>query len=267
MTALLTVENLEKRYLPRGHRTEKGIVAFSGVSFSIESGTTFALIGESGSGKSTLGFCVACLERTTSGSISFDGQDIATLSEKDVRRIRPLIQLVFQDPVSSLNPRWTVQEILAEPLILQRRLTEDAIRERTIALLERMNLSRGLAERRPSELSGGQRQRVAVARALSLEPKLLILDEVFSALDCSVQAEIANLLLEFQRSLGLTYIFITHDFAMAAHLADHFAVMHRGQIVEQGPASEILRQARHEATQKLLAATPRFSSAGVQRPF
>jgi ABC-type oligopeptide transport system ATPase subunit len=266
MAALLTVENLEKHYPARGHRTDTEIIAFTGVSFSIESGTTLAVIGESGSGKSTLGFCVAGLERPTSGRILFRGEDITALSEKELRSVRPQIQLVFQDPVNSLNPRWSVTEILAEPLLLQRRLTEGEIRDRAIELLAKMQLSRDLGDRRPAELSGGQKQRVAIARALSLEPKLLILDELFSALDCSVQAEMANLLLELQNSLRLTYVFITHDFAMAGHLADQIAVMHRGHIVEQGPPSQILQHALHEATQNLLAATPRFSNVELPRP-
>jgi ABC-type glutathione transport system ATPase component len=260
MSPLLKIENLAKRYKAPRHHRAKEINAFSEVTFSIDQGTTLALVGESGSGKSTLALCLACLERPSSGTIWFDGQDITALGEKKLRQIRPQIQLVFQDPAGSLNPRWTIREILTEPLILQCRVPARETQDRAVALLEKVHLAPDLAGRRAGELSGGQKQRIAIARALSLEPKLLILDEVLSALDCSVQAQIANLLLELQASLSLTYVFITHDVAMAAHLADEIAVLHRGKIVEQGPPAKILQHPQHAATQNLLAATPRFSA-------
>jgi len=253
---MIRVENLVKRYAGRGlGRRAAAFTAVDSVSFSILPGSTLALVGESGSGKSSVGLCLACLERLTSGQIWFDGHDVATLAERELRAVRPRLQMVFQDPATSLNPRWTVREIVAEPLLVQGRV---ANRERGVhaaQVLERVRLGAEYLERRPAELSGGQRQRVAIARALILEPKLLILDEVLSALDCSIQAQIANLLVELQRALGLAYLFITHDLKMAAHLADEIAVMSRGKIVEQGAAEEILRDARHAEMQNLLGAT------------
>jgi peptide/nickel transport system ATP-binding protein len=262
MQPLLKVENLVKRYAKRslaGGREE--LLALDGVSFSIFPGTTLAVAGESGSGKSTLAACLACLEFPTAGNIWFEGKDITALGQRARRQVRPQIQLLFQDPASSLNPRWSVLEILVEPLILQRKFKREKMRQHANSLLERVGLSPNIVERLPTELSGGQRQRLAIARALALEPKLLLLDEALSALDCSVQAQIANLLMELQSSLGMTYLFITHDLAMAACLADEIAVMNRGRIVEQGPAEKILEQPQHETTRELLAAVPRITRA------
>jgi len=233
MQPLIRVESLRKHYrdgrvLGSGHIVS---AALNEVSFSIAPGSTLALVGESGSGKSTLALCLACLERPTSGRIWFGGRNIAALDEKQLRAVRPQIQLVFQDPASSLNPRLTALEIITEPLLLQQSWNRRETQERGFALLERVGLSPEMASRRAGEVSGGQRQRLAIARALSLEPKLLILDEALSALDCSVQAQIANLLLELQSSFALTYFFITHDLAMAAHLAEEIAVINRGRIV------------------------------------
>jgi ABC-type glutathione transport system ATPase component len=261
MQPLLQVENLVKHYAagrsPRSAlRLSDKLAALDGVSLVIARETTLALVGESGSGKSTLALCIACLERPTSGSIWFEGVDVTALTENERRAVRPQIQLVFQDPASSLNPRWTALEILSEPLIVQRRFSKPEREDRVFRLLDRVALPRKLASRRADELSGGQKQRLAIARALALEPKLIILDEALSALDCSVQAQIANLLLELQSSLGLTYLFITHDLAMAAHLADQIAVMNNGRIVESGTPENILRSPIHETTRSLLAATP-----------
>ncbi len=259
MRPLLKVENLVKHYAAgRSTRSKDRLAALDGVSLSIPSGETLALVGESGSGKSTLAQCIACLEPPTSGSISFEGIDAAALDENQLRLIRPQIQLVFQDPASSLNPRWTALDIVSEPFLVQRRFTKPDCAVRALQLLDRVAIPRKMAGRRADELSGGQKQRLAIVRALALEPKLIILDEALSALDCSVQAQISNLLLELQSSLGLTYLFITHDFAMAAHLADQIAVMDRGRIVECGPAENILHSPSHETTRTLLAATPRF---------
>jgi len=259
MQPLLKVENLVKHYAAgRFVRSRDKLAALNGVSLSIRPHTTTALVGESGSGKSTLALCIACLEPPTSGNIWFEGIDLATLDQNQLRRIRPQIQLVFQDPASSLNPRWTALEIVSEPFFIQRRFTKPDRAVRALQLLDRLAIPRKLAGRRADELSGGQKQRLAIARALALEPKLIIFDEALSALDCSVQAQISNLLLELQSSLGLTYLFITHDFAMAAHLADQIAVMDRGRIVESGPAEKILSSPSHEVTRSLLAATPSF---------
>jgi ABC-type glutathione transport system ATPase component len=259
MQPLLRAQNLVKRY-PRKKFVNSGqdLLALDGVSFSIVAGTTLAIVGESGSGKSTLAFCLAGLERPTSGSIWFGDKDIVKLAEKDLRQVRPKIQLIFQDPANSLNQRWNVLEILSEPMILKGRMNRHETRQRAHTLLEKVGLSSELGARSPSELSGGQRQRLAIARALALEPEVLILDEALSALDCSVQAQIANLLVELQVSLGMSYLFITHDLAMAAHFADEIAVMNRGQIAEQGPTEKILKLPQHETTRRLLAAMPKL---------
>jgi len=260
MQPLLRVENLVKRYSKRSLAgTPEEFLALDRVSFTISPGTTLAVVGESGSGKSTLAACLACLESPTGGSIWFEGREIANLEERARRQIRPQVQLIFQDPASSLNPRWSVMDVLAEPLILQRKFSGAEIDMRGASLLERVGLSPETLKRLPIELSGGQRQRLAIARALALEPKLLILDEALSALDCSIQAQIANLLMELQSSLGMTYLFITHDLAMAAHLADEIAVMDHGRIVEQGPVQKILKQPEQETTRQLLAAVPRIT--------
>jgi peptide/nickel transport system ATP-binding protein len=257
MQPLLKVENLVKHYAAgRSARSRDKLAALDGVSLSIPQQTTLALIGESGSGKSTLALCIACLEPPTSGSIWFEGIDVAALGENQQRLFRPQIQLVFQDPANSLNPRWTALDIVSEPFLVQGRFTKPDRAVRALQLLDRVAIPRKMAGRRPDELSGGQKQRLAIARALALEPKLIILDEALSALDCSVQAQISNLLLELQSSLGLTYLFITHDFAMAAHLADQIAVMDRGRIVESGLTENVLRSPSHEATRALLAAVP-----------
>ncbi len=262
MTPLLKVENLVKRYARRnlaGMREE--LLALNGVSFTVFPGTTLAVVGESGSGKSTLASCLACLESPTSGKIWFEDKDIVKVEERVRRQLRPQIQLIFQDPASSLNPRWSVLEILLEPLILRRKFTREEMRQCASSLLERVGISPDIVERPPTELSGGQRQRLAIARALTLEPKLLILDEALSALDCSVQAQIANLLRELQSSLGMTYLFVTHDLAMAVYLADEIAVMSGGRIVELGSAEHILNQPQHETTRQLLRALPRMTRA------
>jgi peptide/nickel transport system ATP-binding protein len=257
MEQLLTVENLEKRYEDaRVLGSRKEVAALQGVSFSICAGSTLALVGESGSGKSTLALCVACLERPTSGRIVFYGNELTALTEKQQRKVRPQVQLVFQDPARSLNPRFSALEMVIEPLLVQERLNKTEREDRARALLTKVGIPQEKASQRSSEFSGGQRQRLAIARALALEPKLLILDEALSALDCSVQAQIANLLIDLQASLGLTYLFITHDFAMAVHLADEIAVMDRGKIVELGAAEKVLRAPDQEITRRLIAATP-----------
>jgi peptide/nickel transport system ATP-binding protein len=262
MDRLLIVEKLVKGYERTGALgARKEVMALQDVSFSIGRALTLALVGESGSGKSTLALCTACLERPTSGRVVFDGKEITALDEKQLRGVRPQIQLVFQDPVRSLNPRFSAIELVSEPLIVQGRLNKREREDRARELLAKVGIPQEKASQKANEFSGGQRQRLAIARALSLEPKLLILDEALSALDCSVQAQIANLLLELQASLGLTYLFITHDLAMAAHLADEIAVMEQGRVVELGATDNLLRAPGQEATRRLIAATPRLGAA------
>jgi ABC-type glutathione transport system ATPase component len=262
MERLLIIKNLEKRYEHAGvFGTKKEMTALRGVSFSLSPGSTLALVGESGSGKSTVALCAACLERPTSGSIIFNGSEITKLDEKQLREVRPQVQLVFQDPARSLNPRLPALEIVSEPLFVQGRLNKREREERARGLLTQVGIPQEKALQKAAEFSGGQKQRLAIARALALEPKLLILDEALSALDCSVQAQIANLLLELQSSLRLTYLFITHDFAMAVHLADEIAVMEYGKIVELDFAEKVLLAPKQEITRRLIVATPRLGAA------
>ena len=262
MVPLLKVENLLKRYAKRNFVGKpQEFLALDSISFAVSAGTTLAIVGESGSGKSTLASCIACLETPTSGTLWFEGTNLAQSAESDLRKIRPQIQLIFPDPASSLSPRWTILDIVVEPLLLQGKLARKERTTRAFSLLERVGLAADMAERPAAELSGGQRQRLAIARALALEPKILILDEALSALDCSVQAQIANLLLDLQSSLGTTFLFITHDLTMAAHLADDIAVMSHGRIVEHGSSTKILRNPAHEATCQLLSAVPQLPRA------
>ncbi len=256
---LLEASGVTVRHAVRRGLSARGqFIALDEVSLSICSGSTLALVGKSGSGKSTLALCLAALERPSSGQILFEGRDIASLRESELRVVRPHIQLIFQDPAAALNPRMTAFEIVAEPLRLTRRIRRSELEHCTQMLLQRVGVSGELAIRRPAELSGGQRQRLAIARALALEPKLIILDEALSALDCSIQAQITNLLLELQDTLGIAYLFITHDMAMAAHLADEITVIDRGRIVEHGNTENVVAYPRQEATRALLAATPRI---------
>jgi peptide/nickel transport system ATP-binding protein len=252
---LLRVQNLEKRYERGGlflARKSSTVTALAGVSFVIYPKTTLALVGGSGSGKSTLALCIACLESPTSGSIYLESKEITGLEEKELRSVRPQTQLVFQNPASSLNPRLTVLDTVTEPLDVQGLLSEREKGEKARELFDRVGLPLEKMLRRPHELSVGQKQRVAIARALVLNPKLLILDEALSALDCSIQAQIANLLLELQASLGFTYLFITHDFRMAVHLADEIAVMEQGQIVEFGKAESVFHSPKHFITRQMV---------------
>jgi ABC-type glutathione transport system ATPase component len=257
---LLAVESLVMRYAPRGPgRANAAVKALDSLSFTVCGGTTLALVGASGAGKSTLALCLAGLQRPTAGKISFDGRELTALSETELRAVRPQIQLVFQDPSSSLNPRLSALEIVSEPLRVQRKFTAAERAVLAGRLFERVGLSFRMAARTAQEFSGGQRQRLAIGRALVLEPRVLILDEALSALDASVQSLIANLLSELQQSAGLTCILITHDFAMAARLADQIAVLDRGRIVEQGAPNDLVRQPAHAATRSLLAATPQWT--------
>src|SRR5437016_6708304 len=265
MQPLLRVEKLVKCYERQNvFGSREKLLALDGVSFAVAQETTLAVVGESGSGKSTLGFCISCLEIPTSGSIWFEGRDIVVLAESERRKLRPQIQLIFQDPSNSLNPRWSVEEILLEPLNLKGKLKREETKQRAVALMTQVGLSSDMFQRSPAQLSGGQRQRLAIARALALEPRVLILDEALSSLDCSVQAQIANLLVDLQSSCGMTYLFITHDLAMAAHLADEIAVMSKGRIVEHGAPNKILNQPQSVITRELLAAVPRLGFAGTR---
>ena len=255
---LAEVRDLTVTYSPEDGEPVRALDA---VNIDIHSGEVVGILGESGSGKSTLALCVAGLEKPTSGKIWLGAQEITSLSEEELQAVRPKIQLVFQDPANSLNPRWTALEIVSEPLLIQKKGDRNGRREQAYALMERLGIPLEKARQRPGEFSGGQRQRLAIARALALEPQVLILDEALSALDCSVQAQIVNLLLDLQSSLGLSYLFITHDFRMAAHLAHRIVVMDHGRIVESGMPGDLVRTPKHDATQSLIAAATASQTA------
>ncbi|HET9805095.1 MAG TPA: ATP-binding cassette domain-containing protein [Candidatus Acidoferrum sp.] len=261
MEALLSVQNVSKDFLPR---TMTGIGAtvraLDGINLNILPGVRLAIVGGSGSGKSTLAACLACLEKPSSGKIYFHGRDVTELSESELRTVRPQIQLVFQDWANAFNPDFTVLQILEEPLLLNSKCNQEERRSRAAQLLQSVGMPSEMLVRKSVELSGGQRQRVGIARALALEPKVLVLDEALSALDSSVQAQIANLLLDLNARAtptgnGLATVLITHDLVMAARLADEIVVMRDGLIVERGSSRRIVTTPEHEATKALVAAT------------
>jgi oligopeptide/dipeptide ABC transporter ATP-binding protein len=256
---LLVVDGLKKYYPIRGgvFGGKLGEVrAVDGVSFSVREGETLGLVGESGCGKSTLARAATRLEDPTAGRVLFEGEDMAHASKRDLFRLRREVQIIFQDPYSSLNPRMTVGEIVREPLVVHRvgRRLEQV--RRVEELLETVGLSAEAAGRYPHEFSGGQRQRIGIARALALEPKLVVADEPVSALDVSVQSQVLNLMLRLQRERGLTYIFISHDLSVVEHVSDAIAIMYLGRIVEIGAAETIFASPAHPYTRALLAAIP-----------
>jgi ABC-type oligopeptide transport system ATPase subunit len=255
---LVEVSHLVKHFVRGGGFFKKGtrVAAVNDVSFSIEEGETFALVGESGSGKTTTGRCLLRLTEPTSGSVRFRGDDILTFSPTRLRAARRQMQIVFQDPYSSLNPRMRARDIVEEPLIIHRLGGRTARRTRVAELFGLVGLDRTHFERYPHEFSGGQRQRIGLARALALTPSFVILDEPVSALDVSVQAQVVNLLMDLQRRLSLTYLFVAHDLRLVQHICSRLAVMYLGKIVEMGAASSIFAAPRHPYTQALLSAIP-----------
>jgi peptide/nickel transport system ATP-binding protein/oligopeptide transport system ATP-binding protein len=230
--------------------------AVDGVSFAIASGQTLGLVGESGCGKSTVGRTILRLIEPDAGRVALDGQDVLALGPRALRALRRRMQIVFQDPYGSLNPRMTVRQTLAEPLAIHRIASRAQAERRILALLDEVGLDPGFAKSYAHELSGGQRQRVGIARALSVEPQFLVLDEPVSALDVSVQAQVLNLLADLQQRRKLTYLFIAHDLAVVKHVADHVAVMYLGKIVERAPAATLYAAPRHPYTTSLLSAVP-----------
>jgi oligopeptide/dipeptide ABC transporter ATP-binding protein len=259
MTALLTVEGLSVHYrLRRGlsRRSDDVVHAVDEASFSVAPGETMALVGESGCGKSTAARAVLHLVKPNAGRIAFQGVDLTAASARERRKMLLDSQVVFQDPYSSLNPRMTVHDLIAEPLRARGRMGGRELEDRVLSLLEMVGLGTQHLWRRPHEFSGGQCQRIAIARALALQPKLVVLDEPTSALDVSVQARILVLLDRLQRELGLAYLFIAHDLAVVESVASTVAVMYLGRIVEQGPAAVIFGRPRHPYTVALLASSP-----------
>jgi oligopeptide transport system ATP-binding protein len=258
--ALLEVEHLSKHFQVHrglGRRGARDVVrAVDDVSFEVREGETLGLVGESGSGKSTTGYCVLQLLRPTAGAVRFEGRELTSASRAELREVRRDLQVVFQDPYSSLDPRQTVDEIISDPLEIHRVGNRDSRRRRVRDLLELVGIDPVFRQRYPHEFSGGQRQRIGIARALALDPKLLICDEPVSALDVSIQAQILNLLNHLQRELGLAYLFIAHDLAVIRAVSDRIAVMRRGTIVETGPAAEVYANPGDPYTKALLAAVP-----------
>jgi len=257
--SLLTVKNLQQYFPVRGgvlRRSLASCKAVDGVSFSLNAGETLGLVGESGCGKTTLGKSIARLLKPTGGSIHFEGQDITTASMGELRPMRRHMQMIFQDPAESLNPRHTVRDILEEPFIIQKMGSKDERKQWVAELLEKVGLSAASADRFPFEFSGGQRQRIGIARAIALKPKLIICDEPVSALDVSVQSQVLNLLLDLQREMGLSYLFIAHGLSVVKHMSDRVAVMYLGKIMELASAEELYKNPRHAYTKALLDAIP-----------
>jgi oligopeptide/dipeptide ABC transporter ATP-binding protein len=256
---LLVVEDLKMYFPVYGgvlRRKVAQVFAVDGVSFAIRAGETLGLVGESGCGKTTVGRTLLRLYRPTGGKVHFDGRSMMTLDRAALQTIRRDMQIIFQDPFDSLNARQTIQEILEEPFRIHRIGSPEERRQRVRQLLERVGLPGNSLTRFPHEFSGGQRQRIGIARAIALEPRLVICDEPVSALDVSIQSQIINLLLELQREMGLTYLFIAHDLAVVKHISDHIAVMYLGRIVEYAAAEVLYREPRHPYTQALISAIP-----------
>jgi ABC-type glutathione transport system ATPase component len=263
--ALLEIRNLTKIF-PLGESIFGGgakgeVRAVDDVSLDIQSGETLGLVGESGSGKSTLGRLVLRLIEPTSGRISLDGHDLLAAGHGEMRRLRRDMQIIFQDPFGSLDPRMRVEEVISEPLIIHEKMSASARRVRVAELLRAVGLDESARRRFPHEFSGGQRQRIGIARALALKPRFIVADEPVSALDVSVGAQIVNLLAELQREFGLTYLFISHSMPVVRYLATRIAVMYRGKIVEVGATEQITSAASHPYTKSLLAVTPEMEIA------
>jgi len=250
---ILEVKNLKKYF-----KTPNGpLHAVDDVSFTIEKGKTLGVVGESGCGKSTTGRTILRLIEPTAGKVIFDGVDVTALSKEELRRSRSQMQLIFQDPFSSLDPRKTVSQAIAEPIVYNKLIQGKAnVEKRVLELMDTVGLAERLYGAYPHELDGGRRQRIGIARALAMNPKFIVCDEPVSALDVSIQAQILNLLDELQDELGLTYMFITHDLAVVNHFADDIAVMYLGQLVEKAPAEELFANPMHPYTQALLSAIP-----------
>ena len=258
--ALLQVTDLHKHFpIRKGILVERMVSevrAVDGVSFEIPEGQTLGLVGESGSGKSTTGYCILQLLKPTSGSIRFQGTELTQLGREELRRTRRDMQIVFQDPYASLNPRMTVGNIVSEPLDVHGIGTRRSRREAVRVLLETVGFNPNFTNRYPHEFSGGQRQRIGIARALALNPKLIVCDEPVSALDVSIQAQILNLLKDLQQEFGLTYLFISHDLAVVRAMSDRIAVMRNGKLLEIGPAEEVYTNPKDDYTKALFTAVP-----------
>jgi len=258
---LLEVRHLTKEFSRRAGLFARvarvhAVRAVDDVTFSVEKGETFGLVGESGSGKTTTGRCILRLIEPTSGDVIFDGRSVLELPRREMQRVRQDMQIVFQDPYSSLDPRMRVSEILEEPLVIHRLGSRAERRRRTEELLSLVGLEKGHLLRYPHEFSGGQRQRIGLARALALSPSMIVADEPVSALDLSVQAQVVNLLMDLQQRLQLTYLFIAHDLRLVEHICSRVAVMYRGRIVEMGDTAKLFASPHHPYTKALLSTIP-----------
>ena len=252
MSALLEVSNLKKYFDTKGGKLH----AVDGISFSLEAGKTLGVVGESGCGKSTLGRTILHLLEPTDGTILFEGRDITHPSKKELHDLRENMQIIFQDPYSSLNPRMSVSEAIAAPLVLQGKLSKDDIRTETRKLMDTVGLASRFEHSYPHELDGGRRQRIGIARALALSPKFIVCDEPVSALDVSIQAQIINLMLDLQEERNLTYIFVTHDLSVVKYISNDIMVMYLGQMVEKAPSDTLFARPMHPYTKALLSAIP-----------
>lgn len=252
MSELIEVQNLKKYFdVPRGKNH-----AVDDVSFTLKKGETLGVVGESGCGKSTLGRTIIRLQEATGGNVLLDGEDITHVKGTALKKAREKMQIVFQDPYSSLNPRKSIDAAVMEPFIQSRRFSRKEARERADALMELVGIDERLREAYPHELDGGRRQRVGIARALALEPEFIVCDEPVSALDVSIQAQVLNLLMKLQRDMGMAYMFVTHDLSVVKHISDHICVMYLGQMVEKCPTKELFSHTMHPYTKALLSAIP-----------
>lgn len=252
MSELLEVKNLKKYFKTRGGNVH----AVDDVTFSIAQGKTMGVVGESGCGKSTLGRVLVHLESSTDGKFLFEGKDVTNIKHKQLREYRENAQIIFQDPYSSLNPRYTIEDTIQEPLILSRRYSRQEIQAKTTEMMDLAGIAQRLRLSYPHELDGGRRQRVVIARALALNPKFVVCDEPVSALDVSIQAQILNLLMDLQEERGLTYMFITHDLSVVRYISDDICVMYLGQLVETAPSEKLFKSPMHPYTKALLSAVP-----------
>jgi oligopeptide transport system ATP-binding protein len=258
-TTLLEVKGLRKHFPLQGEtlaRNKPRILAVDGVTFSVRTGETLGIVGESGCGKTTVGRCILSLDKPTAGEILFAGRDISGMNRKEMRSLRSQMQIVFQDPFASLNPRWSVRDIIGEPLVVSKKVGRELVDSAVRRLIEKVGLNEDHLQRFPHEFSGGQRQRICIARALSVEPNLVILDEPTASLDVSVQAQILNLLRQLQRELHLTYIFISHNLSVIKYMSSRIAVMYLGKIVEVADSDELFRNPLHPYTRALLESIP-----------
>lgn len=255
MSALIEVRGLKKYFDTRG-----GLLhAVDGINMSIEKGTTMGVVGESGCGKSTFGRLLVHLHKSTGGQILLDGEDITALSGAALHKVRERVQMIFQDPFSSLNPRQTVDQIISEPMRLSGRFTKDQLQAETERIMEMVGIERRIQKAYPHELDGGRRQRVGIGRALALDPQFIVCDEPVSALDVSIQAQILNLLQDLQKEKGLTYLFVTHDLSVVKHISDNISVMYLGQLVETSPTRQLFKAPLHPYTRALLSSVPSIS--------